>query len=425
MANQLDPQNNTLPDATSVPLDRIDLSDPRLYSQHRWPEYFRRVRDEDPVHFLEDSPFGPFWSITRFEDIVAVDTNHEVFSAEPFIMIGDPEPDLPLENFIAMDPPKHDVQRAAVQPVVAPRNLSAMEGLIRERIGVILDNLPLNESFDWVSRVSVELTSQMLATIFDFPYEDRHKLPYWSDIATGAPELSGGTADKEERNAALQDMAETFSKMWFQKAALREAGHEPTFDLISLMEANADTRDMINRPAEFLGNLGLLIVGGNDTTRNSITGSVLAMNMFPGELEKLKHNPDLIPSMVSEIIRWQTPLSYMRRIAKSDFNLNGKLIKKGDKVVMWYISGNRDERVIDNPDKVIIDRPRVRQHLSFGMGIHRCMGNRLGEMQLRITWEEILKRFDNIEVLKQPERVHSNFVNGYVNMQVKVIPKAS
>jgi len=425
MTNQSQHESNTLPDANNVPLDTIDLSDPRLYSQHRWPEYFRRVRDEDPIHFLKESPFGPFWSITRFEDIVAVDTNHEVFSAEPFIMIGDPEPDFPLENFIAMDPPKHDIQRAAVQPVVAPRNLAAMESLIRERICAILDSLPTDESFDWVSRVSVELTSQMLATIFDFPYEDRHKLPYWSDIATGAPELSGGTADKDERNAALQDMGETFGRMWHEKAALREAGNTPTFDLISLLEASEGTRDMINRPAEFLGNLGLLIVGGNDTTRNSITGSVLAMNQFPGEFEKLKNNPSLIPSMVSEIIRWQTPLSYMRRIAKCDVNLNGKLIKKGDKVVMWYISGNRDERVIDNPDQVIIDRPRVRQHLSFGMGIHRCMGNRLGEMQLRITWEEILKRFEKIEVVKEPERVHSNFVNGYQNMYVKVTPKAA
>lgn len=415
--------NTQLADPYSIPLESINLSDPRLYSQNIWYDYFKRVRDEDPVHYLEESAFGPFWSITRYDDIAEVDTNHEVFSSEPFIMIGDPDPELPLANFISMDPPKHDEQRAAVQPVVAPSNLAAMEDLIRSRIGEIFDKLPLEESFDWVSNVSKELTAQMLATIFDFPFEERHKLIYWSDIATAAPELSGGNACKEERFAALADMVNQFGALWHQKAAHRAAGGTPGFDLISLLESNEDTRDMINDPAEFMGNLGLLIVGGNDTTRNSISGSVLAMHQWPEELTKLKENPKLIPNMVSEIIRWQTPLAHMRRVAKSDYELGGKMIKKGDKVVMWYISGNRDERKIEDADRVIVDRPNARQHLSFGMGIHRCMGNRLGEMQLRITWEEILKRFEKIEVVQEPVRVYSNFVHGYESMQVKLTPK--
>ncbi|GAA4100194.1 cytochrome P450 [Zhongshania borealis] len=424
MTNAALQENAPLPDPYSLPLESINLSDPYLYSQNRWGDYFRRVRDEDPVHYQKESPFGPFWSITRFEDIVAVDTNHEVFSSEPFIMIGDPDDSIPVSNFISMDPPKHDEQRAAVQSVVAPRNLAAMEDLIRERIGAILDNLPVDRSFDWVSSVSMELTSQMLATIFDFPYEERHKLVYWSDMATGAPELSGGNASQEERFAALHDMVNSFGALWEQKSASRLAGNPIGFDLISLMESNEDTRDMMTRPAEFMGNLALLIVGGNDTTRNSISGSVLAMNQFPKEFDKLRANPKLIPNMVSEIIRWQTPLAHMRRVATCDTELGGKLIKKGDKVVMWYISGNRDERVIENPDQVIIDRAKARHHLSFGFGIHRCMGNRLGEMQLRITWEEILKRFDDIKVMEEPERVHSNFVFGYSSMQVKLTPKA-
>ena len=424
MTNAALQENVSLPDPYSLPLESINLSDPYLYSQNRWGDYFRRVRDEDPVHYQKESPFGPFWSITRFEDIVAVDTNHEVFSSEPFIMIGDPDDTIPVSNFISMDPPKHDEQRAAVQSVVAPRNLAAMEDLIRERIGAILDNLPVDRSFDWVSSVSMELTSQMLATIFDFPYEERHKLVYWSDMATGAPELSGGNASQEERFAALHDMVNSFGALWEQKSASRLAGNPVGFDLISLMESNEDTRDMMTRPAEFMGNLALLIVGGNDTTRNSISGSVLAMNQFPKEFDKLRANPKLIPNMVSEIIRWQTPLAHMRRVATRDTELGGKLIKKGDKVVMWYISGNRDERVIENPDQVIIDRAKARHHLSFGFGIHRCMGNRLGEMQLRITWEEILKRFDDIKVMEEPERVHSNFVFGYNSMQVKLTPKA-
>jgi cytochrome P450 len=216
-------------------------------------------------------------------------------------------------------------------------------------------------------------------------------------------------------------MAQQMSSLWREKEARKAAGEETGFDLISLLLANEDTRDMINRPMEFMGNMVLLIIGGNDTTRNSMTGGVLALNQFPEEFTKLKQKPDLIPNMVSEIIRWQTPLAYMRRVAKQDVTLNGQTIKQGDKVVMWYASGNRDERAFEqDPDQFIIDRKNVRKHLSFGFGVHRCMGNRLAEMQLRILWEEILKRFDNIDVLAEPEYVQSNFVRGYSAMTVKL-----
>ncbi len=189
------------------------------------------------------------------------------------------------------------------------------------------------------------------------------------------------------------------------------------------MQANDNTKNMVDTPLEFLGNLVLLIVGGNDTTRNSMTGGVDALNEFPKEFIKLKNDPSLIPNMVSEIIRWQTPLAHMRRIATEDVELNGKTIKKGDKVVMWYVSGNRDEREIEQPNQFIIDRKNARKHLSFGFGIHRCMGNRLAEMQLRILWEEILKRFDNIEVVGDPKYVQSNFVKGYTQLIVKLTAK--
>jgi cytochrome P450 len=180
---------------------------------------------------------------------------------------------------------------------------------------------------------------------------------------------------------------------------------------------------MIKNPMELLGNLMLLIVGGNDTTRNSITGGVYFLNRYPEQYEKLKADPSLIPNMVSEIIRYQTPLAHMRRIALEDFELGGKLIRKGDKVVMWYASGNRDEDVIDRADEFLIDRERARHHVAFGFGIHRCMGNRVAEMQLRILWEEILKRFDKVEVVGEPERVQSNFVTGYTRLPVVLHPK--
>ena len=411
-------------DPYSISLDNIDTSDSRMFKHgSAWMDYFKRLRDEDPVHYREDSPFGPFWSITRFKDIQFVDKHHEKFSSEPSIVIGDMTEELPLEMFIAMDNPTHDKQRVAVQPVVAPKNLAEIESLIRERVGDILDSLPTDEAFDWVDKVSIELTGQMLATLFGFPQEERRKLTYWSDLAAGLPEITGGNATPEERNLALQECFQRFNELWQEKAQLSEAERAASFDLICLLQSNEDTKDMAERPMEFLGNIMLLIVGGNDTTRNSLSGGVLAMSKFPEQFEKLKNNLNLIPNMVPEIIRWQTPLAHMRRIATEDVELSGKTIKKGDKVVMWYASGNRDERAIDQPDEFIIDRPNARQHLSFGFGIHRCMGNRLAEMQIRIAWEEIMKRFDKIEVVEEPTYVLSNFVKGYEKLMVKLTAK--
>jgi cytochrome P450 len=410
-------QVQNIPDAQSIALDAIDVSDPRLLEHDAWRPFFARLRAEDPVHYQADSVFGPFWSITRFEDIVAVESDTGAFSSEPTILIDDLPEELPVEMFIAMDPPKHDVQRRAAQPVVAPQNLVVMESLIRSRVVEILDNLPLGETFDWVERVSVNLTTQMLATLFDFPFEQRHKLTYWSDIASGSPEMTGGDLCEEERLTAMGECLETFTQIWHQRK-----GREGAFDLISLLQRDPNTADMVDRPMEYLGNLMLLIVGGNDTTRNSASGGVLALNQNPGEYDKLRADPGLIPSMVSEIIRWQTPLAHMRRTASRDVEFKGKQIRKGDKVILWYLSANRDESTIDRADEFIIDRKNPRHHIAFGFGIHRCMGNRLAEMQLRILWEEIMQRFRYVEVMAEPQRVRSNFVRGYKSLPVRLHP---
>ena len=412
-----------IPDVSTLALAEIDLSNPFLFRQQRWQSYFKWLRDEDPVHYQANSPFGAFWSVMRYEDIVFVDKNHQLFSSEPIILLGRQPDGLKAEMFIAMDPPKHDIQRQAVQGAVAPKNLKEMQALIRTRTQEVLDDLPTGVAFDWVEQVSIELTARMLATLLDFPYAQRRQLVYWSDLAAGSPETTGGAMDMDETFVAVADMAKQFAALWHDKAARTAAGEAMGFDLISLLQSNDSTKDLVKRPMEFIGNLALLIVGGNDTTRNSMTGGVLALHDFPAQFVKLKNNPDLIPNMVSEIIRWQTPLAYMRRVATQDVELNGKIIKKGDKVVMWYASGNRDERAIDQPDEFIIDRKNARNHLSFGFGIHRCMGNRLAEMQLQILWEELLQRFEHIEVVSQPEIVQSNFVRGYSKMMVKLTAK--
>ncbi len=403
-------------DPSTIALEDIDLSDPTIYeTDSQWP-LFARLRKEAPVHYCKDSAFGPFWSVTKFEDIVEVDKNNLIYSSEPAIVIGDNPEDFVLDMFIAMDAPKHDEQRKAVTNVVAPRNLASLEPLIRERVIEILDSLPIGETFNWVDRVSIELTTRMLATLFDFPFERRSKLTYWSDMATASPEIAGDdSVSTEERTAALMECLEEFTVLWNERVNQDPDGR---LDFISMLAHSPATRNMT--PMEYLGNLVLLIVGGNDTTRNSISGGVMFLNENPAEYDKLRADLSLIPNMVSEIIRYQTPLMHMRRLALEDTVLGGQQIKKGDKVVMWYASGNRDETKIDRADEFLIDRANVRNHLSFGFGIHRCMGNRLAEMQLRIVWEEIMKRFKYVEIVGEPVRLKSNFVRGIVELPVKL-----
>ena len=403
-----------LPDPWALPLEAIDVSDGRLLEEDAWRPWFARLRAEAPVHYCADSAFGPYWSVTRFDDIKAVDMDHHTFSSEPAIIIGDPLPDFRTRSFIGTDGPRHDAERKAVQPAVAPRQLANLEPLIRRRVCAILDSLPVGERFDWVPTVSVELTTQMLATLFDFPFEERHKLPYWSDVATSGAATGSGRISEAERQAELMKMHDYFAELWKQREA------EPGNDFVSMMVHSEAYQGMT--PMEFLGQLNLLIIGGNDTTRNSISGGVYALNRFPGEYDKLRADPTLIPNMVAEIIRWQTPLAHMRRTVKTDVEFRGQHMKAGDKVVMWYVSGNRDEDAFEAADDLVIDRPNARSHVSFGYGVHRCMGNRLGEMQLRVLWEEILARFHTVQVVEEPVRVRSNFVKGYASLPVVLHP---
>jgi cytochrome P450 len=387
----------------------IDVSNPRLYREDGWAPHFARLRREDPVHRHADSPYGPYWSVTRYADIMKVELDHATYSSASElggIQIADQPKGQELPNFIRMDPPRHTAQRKTVAPIVAPSNLANMEATIRRRTEAVLDGLPRNETFDWVDRVSTELTAMMLATLFDFPQENRRKLTHWSDVAIANVEAEDAVVKSEaERMAELRQMAEVMAALWKERAS-----QPPRFDLISMMAHGEATQNMpLN---EFIGTFGLLIVGGNDTTRNSMTGGLMAVLDNPAELDKVRADSGLLPSLVSEIIRWQTPVIHMRRTARKDVELAGKPIRQGDKVVMWYVSGNRDEAAIEEPERFVVGRPKARQHLAFGAGIHRCVGDRLAEMQLRILWEEILKRDLRIQIEGPPVRLYSNFIRG-------------
>ncbi len=405
--------------AYAEPLETLHPAQPALFqADAMWP-YFERLRKEDPVHFTPESEFGSYWSITKFNDIVAIDTNHQTFSSDytrgGITIAGGTTTFEPLPMFIAMDPPRHDVQRKAVTPAVAPAQLAAMAPQIRERAAGILDALPIGKEFDWVDLVSKELTAMTLATLFGAPQKDRRQITHWSDVVTAIPQKGGLVESFEEKLKIFDEYNAYFVGLWNEKV-----NAPPQADMISMLAHHPDTRDMA--PREYFGNVVLLTVGGNDTTRNTISGSVLALNRNPDQYAKLRANPGLIPNMVSETIRWQTPLAHMRRTAVKDYEFEGKKIREGDKVVMWYVSGNRDDEVIDKPNDYIIDRERARHHVSFGFGIHRCVGNRVAELQLTIIWEEILKRFPEIVVTAEPKRTYSTFVKGYETLPV-VIPR--
>ena len=403
--------------ACSVPLDQIDPSDPQIYYDDVWQPYFERLRREAPVHRVQDSPYGPYWAVTKYRDIVQVEVNHKVFSSSDEvggIQIQDAPKGMERTSFIRMDPPEHDEQRREVSGTVNPVTLAKMETLIRERTNMVLDRLPRNEPFNWVEHVSIELTSMMLATLFDYPIEDKARLIRWSDTFIcdiNAPDAPVRT--EEARFAEQMKFAEYMNEFWEDRAKKPKS-----FDVISIMAHGEATKRMTLR--ERMGILILFLVGGNDTTRNSMTGGLLGLSQFPDQFAKLRANPELVNSLVPEIVRWQTPVIHMRRTSTADAEIGGKPIKAGDKVVIWYISGNRDEDAIENPNQFIVDRRRPREHMSFGFGIHRCLGNRLAEMQLKILWEEVLKRDLQIEVLDKPVYAYSNFLHAIRSLPVRI-----
>ena len=407
-------------DPQKVNLDAINPANNDWFGKNLDLEIFKRLRQESPVHYTEDSQAGPYWSITKYDDVKAVDMDHKRFSSDIMNggirlggqrMVEPPDEIFHLPMFIMQDQPKHTEQRKVVAPMFTASHLANFEELIRNRTQKVLDELPDGESFNWVNKVSIELTSRMLATLFDVPQEDRLKLIHWSDTVERITDPDFFETP-EEGFQELWKCFEYFNGIWEERKAKGGDGN----DLISMLARGETTKNMT--PNEFLGNIILLIVAGNDTTRNSMSAGIKGFNQYPDQLIKVHSNKDLLNNMVSEIIRWQSPVGHMCRTAMEDVQIQGKTIKKWEKVAIWYTSGNRDDNKFEDPDVFDIEREDARQHLSFGFGIHRCLGNTLADLQLKILWEEILERFTHIEITGETKYLNSSFIRGITEMPV-------
>ncbi len=396
-------------------LEQLDVSRAELWAANAWRPYFTRLRAEEPVSYCPESFFGPYWSITRYDDIVAVEADPETFSSSwehgGIVIFDMQDTGVQLRMFIAMDDPEHAEKRKGVAPAVTPTEIAKLTDPLRQRTADVLDALPVGEPFDWVSSVSIPLTTAMIATLFDFPWDERDKLPVWSDWAAKI-DIGPDPVLNAEREKHVFEMAARFKELYDERKAAPPKG-----DLLSMMAHSASYGEMDEQ--RFLGAIVLLLVGGNDTTRNSMSGLIDRINQFPDAWAKVKSDPARLASVAAtETIRLQTPIAHMRRTATRDVEFGGKTIRKGDKVVMWYNSGNRDEAVFPDGDRWDPERENSRRHLSFGYGIHRCLGARLAELQLTTLIEEMARRDMDVKVVGELEWLPSCFTNGFHSMDV-------
>ena len=392
----------------------IDVSDLALYTEDLWHEPFAKLRAEMPVSWRPDSPYGGYWSVVTHGLVSEVELHPEIFSSSWMhgnITIADPAPESNLQNFIAQDPPIHTAQRKVITPAFSPSQLGKLEDQVQARTRALLDTLPIGETFDWVETVSIPLTIGMLCILFDMPWEQRHDIKRWSDWASN---IGPETQNEDYRAAFMGQMMEMLERFDGFMEARRNL--PPSDDLLSRM-VHSDAMGNMS-PIERLSNIALLIVGGNDTTRNSMSALVEAFQKFPGELDKLRADPSLAANAAQEIIRWQSPVTHMRRTAVMDTDLGGQKIAKGEKVVMWYISANRDESIFPDANRFDVTRANARRHIAFGHGIHRCVGARLAEIQVGTLIEEIAQRRLQIVPQAAPTRLASPFLHGFTAMPV-------
>jgi cytochrome P450 len=402
-------------DIIAEPLATLDPARPDRFADGSVHAIFDRLRKEAPVHYCPSSQFGPYWSICRHADIVEIESLPQLYSSEArhggvSIIEANGDETSAFESFIMMDPPRHGPKRRAIAPAFTPSEMARLSESIRARTAAKLDALHIGQTFDWVSTVSIDLTIDMLAILFDFPWDERHKLRVWSDAITSLEMIANRPS---QRAGHLLEMAQRFYQLWQERA-----GQAPGPDLLSMMIHSPALGQMDAQ--EFMGNMATLVVGGNDTTRNSMSGMIDAVSRWPEEWERLAADRTLVPNAASEIIRWQCPAAHMRRTALEDVLFRGHQIKAGDKLVLWYLSANRDEALFEDGARFRVDRPNARRHLSFGHGIHRCVGARLAELQLQILIEEMLDRNLRVEVAGPIEREAHPFLSIINHLPVRV-----
>jgi linalool 8-monooxygenase len=403
-------------------LDDVDLKNPDLYVNGVPHEIFTRLRREDPVHWNRETDGRGFWSILRYDDITAISKNPRLFSSarehgghrmfDEHVVgiagVGVEETEAPM---ISMDPPEHNRYRRMVSPGFTTPRLQTLETRIRERVTAILDRLGDRKECEFVTEVAAELPIQVLAELIDVPQEDRKKLFDWSNsmIAEDDPELR---KSPEQTAADVAEMAAYAARLWDERLA------RPGSDLISMLVHSKIEGEVMSKE-RYLGTFILLVVAGNETTRNSISGGLVTLAEFPAERAKLAENPALLESAAGEIVRYVSPIMHMRRTAIADAEVRGKKIRAGDKVILWYVSANRDENVFADPFRFDVTRAEP-PHLGFGIGQHYCLGARLAELQLRIFFGEFLKRYPTAVPRGPIRRMRSNFVAGIKEMPVRL-----
>jgi cytochrome P450 len=402
--------------APARPINTFDVSDNAIYTQDTWRAPFAKLRAEMPLSFTPESPYGPYWSAASHKLIQDVELDAATWSSEiGNITIQDGVAGHEFPNFIAMDPPRHTAQRKVVSPAFSPSQMLELDRKVRARTKELMDELPVGATFDWVEEVSIPLTMGMLCILFDMPFDDRHDMKIWSDFASNVSPDTQTEAYYARFMEHMTRMLNRFDGLMEERRLL-----PPSDDLLSRM-VHSEAMGSLS-PIEKIANIALLIVGGNDTTRNSMSGFIEATTLYPGEIEKLRADRSLIPNAAQEIIRWQSPVTHMRRTATRDVELEGQLIREGEKIVLWYISGNRDESVFPDADRFDVSRDNARRHIGFGHGIHRCVGAKLAEAQIATLIEEIVDR--NIRVVPQgaPTRLASPFLHGFTAMPVQIMP---
>jgi cytochrome P450 len=393
------------------------ISDPATYQQDSWGPLFAKLRREDPVHFVEDSIFGPYWAITLFDDIREIETNYQTFSSDwrrGGITPYDLPPEFAIHGLMNVDPPEQSLHRDVVKVLGLPKAVASFEAQMRTTARDVIARLPREQEFDWVDRVSIEITSTMLAAMMGYPLAEGRQLVHWSDVATCfTDDADAPVSSESERSAALEKFAEVMT------SSLQEHAQEPAAaNLLSLI-AHSDLMGSL-QPKDRIDTLYTFLIGGNDTTRNTMTGGLWALWEYPQQHRRLRDTPSLIPSFVQESLRWQTAAMAMRRNIANDTVFRGRPMHKGDKVMLWYLSANRDESAIDRADEFIVDRERPGRHLAFGHGVHRCLGAKFAETQLRVFWEEFFATGTQFEVLAAPDYAYSSTLRTIRHLPVRL-----